>query len=459
MDEFMDALFCKGYTTMSQHGEKATHSWPSDDKICHIVHESYARLPKTGKPQLGEWTVLAGVVLSRPGAVPQVVALGTGTKCLTAAQIAADCAGACLHDAHAEVCARRAFLVFLLAEVRRAASCADSPVVQDKKVSSGGFELKPGVAFHFYSSEAPCGDAAIFPLSPMASGSCESDETPAKRFKITGARPADPSALVAEAASCGSACALGLVRTKPGRGERTSCMSCSDKLARWHNLGVQGALLSLLLPDPIRFASVTIGEPSCLEALSRALRRGEGNVATSRTSAATDRILLPEQPRLGLTSHLFEHAATRTDSILPLHPCSNSVIWSAHGLSEAINGTSGKRLGSNKKSPSPKHRSLVCKALLLERFLDVVNACPRSQLPVTIRELPDALADSLGTDSSTEPSSPPLPANYAALKALAIPYQLRKAQMMAAPPFCDWVKAPKSSETFSLVRLWTATCH
>jgi hypothetical protein len=135
------------------------------------------------------------------------------------------------------------------------------------------------------------------------------------------------------------------------------------------------------------------------------------------------------------------------------------VIWSAHGLSEAINGTSGKRLGSNKKSPSPKHRSLVCKALLLERFLDVVNACPRSKLPVTIRELPDALADSLGTDSSTEPSSPPLPANYAALKALAIPYQLRKAQMMAAPPFCDWVKAPKSSETFSLVRLWTATCH
>ena len=42
-----------------------------------------------------------------------------------------------------------------------------------------------------------------------------------------------------EAAAQGKVCVPGLARTKPGRGERTCCMSCSDKLARWHAVGLQ----------------------------------------------------------------------------------------------------------------------------------------------------------------------------------------------------------------------------
>ena len=78
------------------------------DEVARLVQAQYSKLPKTGKPQPGEWTVLAGVVLTAPNTPPRVVALGTGTKCLTATQIAADSAGECVHDSHAEVCARRA---------------------------------------------------------------------------------------------------------------------------------------------------------------------------------------------------------------------------------------------------------------------------------------------------------------------------------------------------------------
>ena len=38
------------------------------DDVARAVHSAYASLPKTGKPQAEEWTVLSGFVLARPGA-------------------------------------------------------------------------------------------------------------------------------------------------------------------------------------------------------------------------------------------------------------------------------------------------------------------------------------------------------------------------------------------------------
>ena len=91
--------------------------------LCHKYFEDV--IPSKGKPQLGkEWTVLSAIVKENSlnslacdddnvlNSVFEVVALGTGTKCLGQSEESAD--GDLVHDSHAEVVAKRAFVLYLV---------------------------------------------------------------------------------------------------------------------------------------------------------------------------------------------------------------------------------------------------------------------------------------------------------------------------------------------------------
>ncbi|XP_070195560.1 tRNA-specific adenosine deaminase 1-like isoform X2 [Littorina saxatilis] len=136
------------------------------DQVAAMCYKHYTQLPKKGKPQEGkEWTLLAAVVQQTEqgdGDELKVVAMGTGSKCLGQSKMSPS--GVVVNDSHAEIIARRAFLLYLYGELRAAYLGGNSSVFTcPTPLTAHRCDLKPGVQFHFFTSHTPCGDASIFP--------------------------------------------------------------------------------------------------------------------------------------------------------------------------------------------------------------------------------------------------------------------------------------------------------
>ena len=236
------------------------------EEMVRRVLDVFARLPKKGKPQPHAYTTLASVVLSFEGDNPikqpmphadlQVLVISTGTKCLPAKDRCH--VGTSLNDCHAEVLARRLVLYWLYNEME-VAMTDESRVLRK---ANDSYQIKDGVKFHLVICSPPCGDAAIVEFEQACQGLTQ--QSACNRVR-TGAKPICRSEdgkiqlpTSADVETYGLMQTKGVVRRKPGRGEPSSSVSCSDKIAKWLRIGFQGGLMLSLLVDPLYFESIIL---------------------------------------------------------------------------------------------------------------------------------------------------------------------------------------------------------
>ncbi|XP_056680447.1 tRNA-specific adenosine deaminase 1 isoform X2 [Monodelphis domestica] len=179
---------------------------------------------------------------------------------------------------------------------------------------------------------------------------------------------------------------VGLLRVKPGRGDRTCSMSCSDKLARWNVLGCQGALLMHFLEEPVYLAALVIGKcPYSPEAMKRAV------IDRCQHVSSLPRGFQVQELKMLQSNLLFEHSrravqAKRTNCPGKVVPCGAAISWSAVPEEPLDVTCNGFRQGATRKSiGSLQTRSKVCKVELFNLFQNLVSGISESKRPESLR--------------------------------------------------------------------------
>ncbi|XP_032594589.1 double-stranded RNA-specific editase Adar isoform X1 [Drosophila grimshawi] len=222
------------------------------DTIGRLVLEKFMEVIK-GQEAYSRRKVLAGIVMTdnMNFCEAKVISVSTGTKCVSGEHMSVN--GAVLNDSHAEIVSRRCLLKYLYAQLDL--QCNQATAYQSIFVRNTDgqypYKLKSGVHFHLYINTAPCGDARIFSPHENDTGVDKHPNRKARgqlRTKIESGEGTIPVK-----SSDG-------IQTWDGvlQGQRLLTMSCSDKIARWNIVGIQGSLLSSII-EPVYLHSIVLG--------------------------------------------------------------------------------------------------------------------------------------------------------------------------------------------------------
>ena len=159
-------------------------------------------------------TIRSAVVMD-DGHAAKIIVATSGSNFILNKDKLFDCES--VRDCHAEVLARRGLVLFLLREISKAQSRYSEVMIRRNEK----YYIRHNIKFHLYISTVPCGDAG-------------------KDGRLSY-RMADGEGNVYE--------------TRP---HRLYKMSCRDKIALWNVVGVQGALLSELIAEPVFLSSIIV---------------------------------------------------------------------------------------------------------------------------------------------------------------------------------------------------------
>ncbi|ELW71648.1 Double-stranded RNA-specific editase B2 [Tupaia chinensis] len=360
--------------------------WEFADSVSQLVTQKFRELTMGLTSVHARHKALAGIVMTKglDTRQAQVIVLSSGTKCISGEHI--NDQGLVVNDCHAEIVARRAFLHFLYAqlELHLSKRREDSDRSIFMRLKEGGYRLRENILFHLYVSTSPCGDARLnspyeittdrYALSAFIGGDrAESIHVPISPLNHHQQRSVFQDwrtrvglcfavldniskAMIEERVEVNSTKHIvrkfrGHLRTKiesgegtvPVRGpsavqtwdgvllgEQLITMSCTDKIARWNVLGLQGALLCHFI-EPVYLHSIIVGSLHHTGHLSRVMSHRMEDIGQLPASYRHNRPLLSgvsnaEMRQPGKSPHF-------------------SVNWAVGNADlEIIDATTGKRI-------------------------------------------------------------------------------------------------------------------